>query len=60
MATALVPKRFLRRLETLAGQQAKLRDALREFASEIEGYADDNDEAADDLRRAIDALSRQA
>lgn len=59
-AIAKTPARFMRRLETLAKQQERVRDDLRKLVGEVEEFLEHNEEAKEALDTAIDALSRLA
>lgn len=54
------PARFMRRLETLAKRQERLRDDLRALVGEVEEFLEHNEEAKEAIDTAIDALSRLA
>ncbi len=54
------PKAFKRRLETLTKRQGKVRDDIRALVGDAEELLRDNDEAAEALETALDALSRLA
>lgn len=57
---AVIPARFMRRLQTLANRQAKVRDDLRSFQGEVDEYLEANERAKEGLDTAIDALSELA